>query len=293
MAQRDKILDGLAWASLPEHARIARISAQLVRKLGIYSKEHTKQFVRETVRDTAPPYGRGKAIFEAVEVEYRRQLPIHRKRQKRHAAWSDYQKHMAHRSTRLNHAYAAAFSRPHYSPTKSYDGAGTWDEQTAWNEAERERDKGDECVGLTHQEGHVVALVDIERGSTAVHIATRLKKGPITRTYLRCNLNGRHSYPANLAEAAISLGGPKVRTALSKNKKVVTDWVGRRTFIHHEGQDHHPPGIEEVRWRCVVYEDRPGYAGIPRPTPVAAEVYADGPVVVEVNTDSHQWNDYD
>jgi hypothetical protein len=291
MAVRDKILDGLAWASLSEPARVARISIALVKELGTYTREHTKTRVKEAVRNTSPPYGRAKFVVEAVEKEYRRQLPIHRERQERHKAWKDYLTHMAKRSTRLNNAYAASFSRPPYMASRSYPGEySDWDARRDWEEAERARDKGDECTGMTHQDGYVVALVSSESGATKWHIATRLKSGPIVKTYLRANLTS--GGPQNLAEAAVSLGGPKVKAALARGKKVVTDWIGRKTYIHHEGQDHHAHGVETLNWRIVTYVERPGYAGRMTTTAVAADLI-DGR---EVETDSHtpyQWNDTD
>jgi len=295
MAVRDKILDGLAWASLSEPARVARISASLVKELGLHIKAHTKTRVKEAVRNTSPPYCRAKFIVEAVETEYPRQLPIHRGRQERHRAWDDYLTHMTKRSTRLNNAYAAAFSRTPYMPTRRYPGDyGNWDERNTWDDAERARDHGDECVAITHQGSHVVALVSSESGNTKWHIATRLKSGPIVRTYLRCNL--RHGNPRSLAVAAISLGGPKVKAALARNKKVVTDWIGRKTYIHHEGQDHHALGIEEIAWRIVVFETRPGYGGRPVKMAVAHMLQEHGPVECVDPHNIHQstyWNDID
>jgi len=257
MARKDMILDGLAWASLSEPARIALISANLVRKLTTYLKAHTKTAVKDEVRATSPPYGRGKIIAEAVEKEYRRQAPIYQARQKAHNDFKAYQEHMAKRSTRLNNTYAAAFDRIPYDPTRTspYNWDDDWELRDTWSNAEHERDKGDECIGLTHQGSHVVCLMKSEDEHSKWHIATRLHKGPRVRTYLRCNHSRfSDSEPKNLVEAAMSLGGPKVRTAITRGKRVVTDWIGRRTFIHHDGSDYHHVHIEELPWRAVVYE---------------------------------------
>ena len=97
MAVRDSILDGLAWASLTEQARVSRVSAELVRSLPLHSAEHTKTDVKTAVRNTSPPYGRAKYVNKAVAVEYLRQLPIYRERQEQQAAWEKYQKYMAKR----------------------------------------------------------------------------------------------------------------------------------------------------------------------------------------------------
>ena len=255
MADRSKILDGLTWAGISEEARIARISAKLVRRLSRYTTTHTKTDVKKAVRETSPPYGRGKAITEAVEREYRRQFPIYMERTEAKEAWAEYLKHIAKRSTRLNLAYAAAFDRVPWEPSrKNPHPYGDWDQRCAWDQEERERDKGDQCIGLTHQDGHVVCLMSHEKGHSQYHIATRYKKGEIVRTYLRTD------DASNLAEAAISLGGPKVKAALSIGKKVVTDWIGRRTFIHHEGQDHQGHSVEQLPWRTVSFrEDKSGY----------------------------------
>jgi len=253
---RDNILDGLAWASLSEKARVARISAKLVRDLGSWSDKHTKTDVKAAVKATAPPYGRGKYVIAAVELEYRRQLPIYRKRQKAQDDWKAYLDKAAKRGTRVNNAYAFAFNRPPHLPTQDFDkpwSSDTYDERTAWNTVEAARDKGDTCVGLTHQDSHVVALVEQENGSTRWHIATRLHKGPIVRTYLRGSSNRYTNSKMNLAEAAVSLGGPKVKAALAKGKRVETDWIGRRTLIHHEGQDFVHAHVEELPWRTTTF----------------------------------------
>jgi len=288
------ILDGLAWAGISEPARIARISARLVRQLGTYRSEHTKSDVKEAVRGTSPPYGRGKAIYEAVEVEYRRQLPIFAARKERHEAWENYQEHIAKRETRINHAYAAAFDRPVWEPARKNPYSYGDDQYYSWNEEEQKRDKGDDCIGLTHQGGHVVCLVQHENGITAWNIATRHKRGPIVRTYLRCNLGGRTGQPQNLVEAAISLGGPKVRSALAKGKKVVTDWAGRRTFIHHEGQDHEKVWVEELPWRAVVFIEEPtGYNGSMVRRAKAALIHGDAVTLDPDNDYVRSWNDID
>jgi len=256
MAQKDIILDGLAWASLTEEARVAVISANLVRKLTSYNRTHTKTDIKAEVSASCPPYGRGKFIFEKVSMEYLRQADIYGARQKAKDDWETYQKHMAKRSTRLNYAYAAAFDRAIYDPVKHrnpYGYGDDYEKRCAWNARESARDKGDECVALTHQSEHVVCLVISENGDTRPHIATRPRSGPIVRTYLRCNYGNE---VGNLVEAAVLLGGPKVRAALARGKRVKTDWIGRRSLIHHDGSDHQNVGIEEVPWKTRSYRER-------------------------------------
>ena len=87
------ILDGLAWAGISEQARVARISAGLVKELSQHDDGHTKTRVKDAVRATSPPHGRGKAITEAVSIEYLRQAPIYQKRQADQAAWATYVSH--------------------------------------------------------------------------------------------------------------------------------------------------------------------------------------------------------
>jgi hypothetical protein len=252
MVKEELVLDGLAWAGVSEKARVARISSGLVRELGRYLTVHTQTRIKQAIRVTLPPHGRGKAIFEAVSKEYLRQAVIFRARKEAHDNWAAWQEKEAKLDTRLNRAYACRFARPIYATRCSW--VGQWDdpERTEFNKRETARDIGDNCIALTHWNDHAVALVtstgDIERH----HIAVR-QWGMITRTYLR------HNRSKNLVEAAVSLGGPKVKTALSKGKRVVTDWVDRRSFIHHDGSDHIPVGIEEIPWLAVVNEGGEGW----------------------------------
>jgi len=256
MSARDTILDALAWAGITEDARIAKIAAGLVRGA---SYTYTKTAVREAVKITSPPYGRGKAIFTAlwgdmaeVSGEIMRQKVIYDARQEEQAKWRGYLAHRAKRENRINSAYASAFSRPDYLPARRCP--VTWSEYDArceWEKEERERDKGDDCTALTHQDSFVVCLVISENGETRPHIATRYKRGDVVRTYLRMS-----GSPMNLAEAAISLGGPKVKAALAKGKRVKTDWIGRRTYIYHDGSDHIDPRVEELPWRTSVDRER-------------------------------------
>lgn len=249
MAARDMVLDALAWAGITEKARVAKIAAGLVRDTA--PRNPTKSAIKEAVKATAPPYGRGKAITEAVTLEYQRQMPIHIKRRNAHNAWESYLETQAKRETRINNAYAYAFNRPAYEPAKSYPGPWDYSDEgraarREWNEKEDARDKGDDCIAITHYDDHVVALVVSENGSNQAHVATVSKDGEITRTYLKIE---DYDDPDNLVEAALLLGGPKVQTALSLGKKVVTDWPRRRTLIHHEGQDYHRHYVEELPWR--------------------------------------------
>ena len=80
MGQKANVLDALAWAGVSESARVARIAAKLVRELHQYKDEHTKTRIKDAVKATSPPYGRGKYIIAAVDAEYQRQLPIYKER---------------------------------------------------------------------------------------------------------------------------------------------------------------------------------------------------------------------
>ena len=134
--KEENILDALAWADFTEKARIAIISSNLARESG----DHTKTYIKEKVRETCPPYGRGKAITEAVEREWTRQRPIYVARQQEQAAWKAYLEDRATRETRLNAAYAAAFKRPLWEPSRRNPipwGSDNWDERNAWEEQEK------------------------------------------------------------------------------------------------------------------------------------------------------------
>ena len=296
MARRDEILDALAWADFTEPARVAVISAKLVRELTSYSDNgHTKTKVKDAVRETFPPYGRGKAITELVEAEYRRQAPIYQARQKAQSDWAAYQADRATRATRLNAAYAHAFDRLIYEPSRSnpiHYNSGNWQDRQDWDEIERARDKGDKCIGLTHQDSHLVCLLSHEKGTAQPHIATRLHSGPIVRTYLRSATDSVYSDVKNLVEAATSLGGPKVKAAIARGKRVKTDWIGRRTFIYHDGSDHHHVHIEELQWRAAVWADREGYDGCPRPKLVEGLVHGTSETEHEDGYGA-VWNDVD
>lgn len=229
MAVKDRILDGLAWAGVSDTERVARISALLVRETGGAYNQLTKTRLKEAVRETCPPYGRGKAICELVTKEVDRQRVIYDRRQDAHQERASRQQLLARMDTRLNRAYARVFERPDYDPWHSFNPSGDgydWDERTAWEEKERERDKGDKCLALTHWQEHVVCLVLGISDNHRVHIATRLRKGEIVRTYLR-------ESTGDLVGAAILLGGPKVRAAFSQGIRVTTDWLGRSTTVHY------------------------------------------------------------
>lgn len=277
MAQRDNVLDGLAWAGITEQARVARIASMLVRQPG--APNHTQTHIKETIRSTAPPYGRAKYLFEELYgrviaapegkekirtgSEIERQYAIYSERKRRQDEWKRWQEFRAHRATRLNYAYAAAFDRPVYEPSRrcpiDWDWSMGYDCENyklkqQWEEEERARDKGDVCLALTHQGDHVVCLVQSEDTIERYHIAVRLKRGPIVRTYLRDKCK-------DLAQAAVSLGGPKALAAIAKGKRLKTDWVGRRSFIHHDGSDHQEPKVEEIPWKALrFYETRKKHA---------------------------------
>lgn len=259
MADETTVLDGLAWAGITEEARVARLAAMLVRQAS--APNHTQSHIKDTIRGTAPPYGRAKYIFEKLygdkttPGEIERQFEIYIARKRAHDDFEAYLEHMSTRSTRLNKAYASRFDRPMYEPKRACPTPWDWtmehdhphrDLQTAWNNREAERDKGDTCLAITHQDGYTVALVEKVNMTEQHHIAVRLRKGPIVRTSLREECH-------NLVEAAVSLGGPRVRAALAKGKRVKTDWVGRRSFIYHDGSDHEEPKVEEVSWLAREY----------------------------------------
>lgn len=248
MAKRELILDGLAWAGISEKARIAKICAKLVRS----ASSHNQTEVKEAIRNTSPPYGRAKHIFAAIwgddgeTGELTRQREIYNRRWKDRTDWENWLKNESKLSTRLNKAYASAFSRPRHLPYRHFPGGWSdYEGRRAWEDQERERDKGDDCIALTHQDGHVVALCVSENGKDHVFIATRLKSGPITKSYIKAKWG---SAPRDLVEAAVNLGGPKVRSAIAKGKRVKTDWINRRSFIYHDGSDHEAPKIEMVEW---------------------------------------------
>lgn len=255
MENEGQLLDGLAWASIPEHVRIARIANALVEEQPTYEGERiTKTKVKDKVKSTFPPHGKGKAYFEAVygkgdsDGEFVRQLRIRRQREALANEMAQEQRESRRLDVRINRAYAAAFSRKMLEPSRRFPGAYyDHEEKAKWEAEEALRDKGDDCAALTHQGEHVVALVKMENGHYTPHIATRLKSGPITRTYLRTSCD-------TFINAIVELGGPKVTSALSKGKRVQTDWVGRRTLIHHDGSDHEAPKVEIVPWRTAQYE---------------------------------------
>lgn len=142
MGQREMVLDGLAWAGMPEQARVAKLAAKLVRQSG--APNHTQAHVKEVIRNTAPPYGRAKYIFEKVygkkvktddgEIvvgsELNRQYAIFAERRNKHNEWAEWLAFRAEHSTRLNYAYASTFSRPvyelHRSAPPRFSGHGAW-----------------------------------------------------------------------------------------------------------------------------------------------------------------------
>lgn len=261
MANREKILDGLAWAGIGEKARVAKIAALLVRTPGKMTKTATK----EAVRDTSPPYGRGKAITEKVEIEHIRQKVIYDLRQKEQIDFEVRKHYAVQMTTRLNYAYAHAFGRPRYEPygKRTPDDYWEWDsgKRIAYDEAAENRDRGDDCVAITHWGGHVVALLDTLNDDHHQHIATRRKNSVPVRTYLRDGTE-------DLVQAAISLGGPKVRAAFSRGIRVTTDWIGRKTTVHYA------IGDVELPWRAVRYEEQQTQWGV-QMRPVAILINGD------------------
>lgn len=238
MNKEEVVLDALAWAGISETARIARIANKLVRGTNRYNSTVTKTAISEAVRETIPPYGRGKAICEGVAKEIERQRPIYSKRHDDQEAWERYLSHMAEMSVRINNAYASRFGRPTYSPATSYHGhpnaqpyggASYWEASQAHQDAEEKRDKGDSCVAfLIYQEVYAVALLRSANnlhGNNFIAVRSRLGGEPVY-TELRETCS-------HFVEAVVSLGGPKVRSALAQGLQVCTDWVGRRSTITH------------------------------------------------------------
>ena len=291
MGQKANVLDALAWAGISESARVAKIAAGLVRELPDYQAEHTKIRVKDAVKATSPPYGRGKYIIAAVDVEYQRQLPIYKERKDKHDAWDKYQKHIVKRPTRINSAYATAFDRPQFNALQA-----NYPCRQPSNKEKGVRDVGDRCLALTHQGNHVVALLTSKNGQDGFHVATRLKRGNITRTYLRGVGGDCGQGPQNLIDALVSLGGPRVKAALAIGKQVETDWVGRRSFIHHDGRDHQAVGVEEISWRARMFEEVTGYHGRTNLSPYPVIVHGESVVrdtKAEENKSHEAWNDVD
>jgi hypothetical protein len=251
MNKEEVVLDALAWAGISETARIARIANKLTRGTNRYCTTVTKTAIAEAVRVTIPPYGRGKAICEGVAKEIERQHPIYAKRHDAQEAWERYLAHMAEMSVRINNAYASRFGRPTFSPATSYQGhpneqpyggGSYWEASQAHQEAESKRDKGDSCVAfLIYQEVYAVALLRSANnlpGSNYVAVRNRLS-GEAVYTALRVSCE-------HFVDAVLSLGGPKVRSALAQGLQVCTDWVGRRSVItHREGKTETLPWLSE------------------------------------------------
>jgi hypothetical protein len=285
--KQEIILDALAWAGISEKARIARIANKLALSLHSQKQQHSKTKVKEAVKNTAPPYGRGKIITNAVEIEYRRQLPISLERRNQKGEELRYENHMAMKATRINNAYAAAFNRPIYQPRQYWERSkanvnDSWEEIDAknreFNIAEERRDKGDECIALKFQGNYTIALLRSSNHNYNLHIAVRSKQGIITRTYLRAN-----KYEIkNFVEVITSLGGSKVKAALARGNKVITDWSGRRSFIHHDNINNRGPRIEELPWRSIDHKTQ-------EPIIIHGEI-----VINDTNPiPSRGWNDVD
>lgn len=251
MAQAEAVLDALVWAQYKEPARVAKIAAKLVRNVAGRHNPITKAAIADAVRETMPPHGRGKAIVEAVTVEYARQLVIWQKRQEQHHARARYKERYVDKIDgrlhyALNAAYASRFGRPVFLP--SIDCPYQWADvrREAWLAVERDRDKGDKCIGLMlFQDTVVVALLaSVHAGATrggGYHIATIDRDGgsPIY-TALQSNCE-------DFSQAAICLGGPQVRGAFTRGIPAFTDWRGRRTIIHY------PNKSVELPWHALKY----------------------------------------
>jgi hypothetical protein len=251
MANEETILDGLAWTQIKEPARVAKISAGLVRTTTSYSRTITKTSIQEAVKATMPPHGRGKAICEAVGIEVQRQLPIWSKRQQDQRDFDHYLADKASHATRLNDTYAARFGRPTRNPVKGFPGGyNEFEARQAWDKKEADRDKGDTCIGLLiYEDVHTVALLtsaDRLPGNNYIAVRSRLGGEPVyTPLREQCG---------HFVDAAISLGGPQVRSALSQGYPVLTDWTGRRSIITY------PDGKKvELPWRTVKFS--PGNNG--------------------------------
>lgn len=247
MANRELILDGLAWAFIEEPVRVAIISAMLVREPGSL----TKTRIKEAVKDTSPPYGRGKAICELVETETYRQKRIYDQRQEQQGMFRERQERKARMDTRLNDVFANVFDREPcnpgcHRPSDYY--SMTYEARQAWDKREEEEDRGERCQAITHWKEHVVALSTDARNHRR-SITTRLRKGEIVKTFLRSDCK-------DLVQAAISLGGPKVRAAFGRGIRVTTDWVGRKTTIHYIDKRE-----VELPWRSCKFVETVGDYG--------------------------------
>lgn len=252
-----EILDALAWASLSDQARIARLASKLVGLTGgPYGGRLTKSLIEHTVRGTKPPHGRGKLIIEGVTKEIDRQLPIWRKRRDEKEEWERYQARMAERATRLNLAYAARFDRPPYEPHRpnpySYN---EYDAQVAWQRQESERDKGDRCIGLLiYKRDYIVALLSsVSKMEGAYYIAVRNRHGgDVVYTALRQGCE-------HFVDAIVSLGGNEVRWAMARGHRVDVDWVARNISVHYQNKTRILP------WRTLDYVQNPSLPGFWQP----------------------------
>lgn len=254
MPDEAQVLDGLVWAQLKEPARIARIASGIVRKYSRHNQSTTKTDVQQAVRETMPPHGRGKYIIEGVSKEIERQKPIFLKRSEAHQAWDAYLKHQALIGTRLNDAYAARFGRPTYLREArlnlSYGDDNYWEKSQAHHEAERNRDKGDNCIGLMiYKDIYTVALLSYAHKQPSQHshyIAVRDRFGgePVyTELKRACK---------NMVEAIVDLGGPEVRGAMARGLPVNVDWVARNITITY------PNKSVVVEWHSNKSQERDG-----------------------------------
>lgn len=273
MTKEEGILDALAWAQLKEPARVAKIASGLVRNTTSHNRSVTKTAIHDAVRATMPPHGRGKAICEAVAKEFDRQQPIWLKRQEEKNLWERHLAHQQALSTRINDAYAARFGRPTHTSARAFP--GSWGEENyyenrqRWEKEEADRDKGDNCSHiLIYQETYTVALLQSASKRPGYHyIAVRHRDGrepQYTSLREKCE---------NFVEAVVSLGGPRVRAAISQGCKVVTDWVGRSSTIHyHDGKSVVLPWLAtEFR----VDKTHNGYHGHSRPVKVLGDQVTD------------------
>lgn len=241
MEKEAVVLDALVWAQLTETARTARIAASIVKgHISRYCTTVTKRLVSDRVKETCPPFGRGKHIIEATVAEVDRQAKIHLDRQAKRKEWEDYCESQRRLDTRLNKAYASRFGRPPFHPYRRREGPYNYDEEREWDRLEELRDKGDRCVAITIYCDHTVALItDVFGAHGEAYIAVVPRTGG-TPVYTAIR-----SRASNFVEAAIELGGPKVASAFIRGISVTTDWVGRRSTIHY------PDGDLELPWRSV------------------------------------------
>jgi len=73
MNLKENVLDGLAYASLPESVLVAKVAAS-------FTGAVSQTTLKEALRATCPVRGSFKRLFDALLIEHKRQIEIRRKR---------------------------------------------------------------------------------------------------------------------------------------------------------------------------------------------------------------------